>query len=293
MRVIALAAALAAPACMTGVDADPGRDAAMIVTGAQFYRGQPPGDEGGPRVTTLSSADKRIHPAQFEKRVGGTAEGDSREVAYFLDGDLGYWMVPVGLNDPTMPSDLDFDGRLSFAPTLDAGDRTLHVQATGADGRFGPSDDLVFTVQPLTVATSTLDVQLTWDTDADVDLHVTEPDGITIWARNINSYQSPPPGQPPGDPTTGGVLDFDSNASCVIDGRREENVYWTVAPPPGHYVVRVDTWALCGQTAARWHVVAELDGQTLAQAHGESIDSDTTFTKTETAGVLAFTFDVP
>lgn len=68
---------------------------------------------------------------------------------------------------------------------------------------------------------------------------------------------------------------------------------WTVPPPSGHYVVRVDTWSLCGQTAARWHATATLDGNLLAQAGGESIDSDTTFQKTEDAGVTAFEFDVP
>ena len=44
----------------------------------------------------------------------------------------------------------------------------------------------------------------------------------------------------PADPNafkSGGILDFDSNANCVIDGRRAENVFWTrgaaVGPLPG------------------------------------------------------------
>ncbi len=292
MRGAILVAAGSLAAC-TGVPTDPGSDAAMMIPGAQFYRGAPPADQGGPKVTGLQTLNTDAHPGQVDKSIGGTTDHDAREVAYYLDGDVGYWMVPTGLEDATNPAFLDFATKVDFARDLDDGPRTLHVQATDASGAFGASNDLTIDITPLTISSSTLDIQLTWDTDADVDLHVTEPDGVTIWSGNINSYQAPPPGQPPGDPSTGGILDFDSNASCAIDGRDEENVYWTVPPPSGHYVVRVDTWSLCGQTAARWHVSASLGGTVLAQAHGEAIDTDTTFTKQAAAGVLALQFDVP
>ncbi|HTJ41006.1 MAG TPA: hypothetical protein VL463_02895 [Kofleriaceae bacterium] len=290
MRAALVACVLVA---CTGVPADPGRDADLLIAGAQFYRGAPPGDQGGPAVTGLETLTTDAYPGQTAKSIGGTADATSREIAYYLDGDVGYWMIPTGLEDPTNPALLDFAAKVDFAPTIDDGPRTLHVQATDASGTFGPPSDLELHVKPLTIAQSTLDVRLTWDTDADVDLHVTLPGGVTVWSGNINSYVAPPPGQPPGDPSTGGVLDVDSNASCAIDGRDEENVYWTAPPPSGHYVVRVDTWGLCGQTAARWHVAATLGDTLLGQAHGEAVDSDTRFTKQANAGVLALEFDVP
>jgi hypothetical protein len=280
--------------CTTGVALDTGASSDMLVAGAQFYPGEPPaGDAAGVKVTTVTSPNNKIRPGEIAKRLGGTVESTARAVALYFEGDDGYWIVPVGLTDPSTPPDLDFDVRVSFARTLDAGPRDVRVQATDADGALGPPNSATLTVAPVAPPASTLDVQLVWDVDADVDLHVTQPDGITIWARNINSYVPPGPTDPPGDPALGGVLDVDSNSSCVIDGRREENVFWTAAPPRGHYVVKVDTWALCGQPAARWHVIATLGGAVLAQASGVGVDTDTRFAKEAAAGVLALEFDVP
>jgi uncharacterized protein YfaP (DUF2135 family) len=294
MRAAVLLIALAA--CTDGVDAFDSSGAALQVAGGAFVRGAPPaGDASGPQITSVTSPNNKVHPGEVGKRLGGTAQGSARQVAFYLDGDSGYWLVPVGLQDATTPTDLDFDARMSFARTLDLGPHQVQILATDANGVFGAPSPYAITIASETPPSATLDVQLVWDTEADVDLHVTEPDGVTIWARNINAYTPPPPGSsaPPGDPSQFGVLDQDSNASCVIDGRREENVYWTVPPPHGHYVVHVDTWSLCGQPAARWHVAATMDGAVLGQASGIGLDSDTTFQKSETSGVLALEFDIP
>jgi hypothetical protein len=80
---------------------------------------------------------------------------------------------------------------------------------------------------------------------------------------------------------------------CQIDGRRRENAIWKVAPPSGHYLVRVDTWSLCGQPIAHWVVSASLDGQSLAQSSGVALDSDAMYPHDKGAGVLAAEFDVP
>ena len=82
----------------------------------------------------------------------------------------------------------------------------------------------------------TLLVSLRWDTEADLDLHVVIPNG-TVRSDDDRIWSKPrrPPGQmvDAGAYKSGGILDFDSNANCVIDGRRQENVSWTVAPPSG------------------------------------------------------------
>ena len=97
----------------------------------------------------------------------------------------------------------------------------------------------------------------------------------------------------PNDWQQGGMLDFDSNAGCVIDGRRQENVVWQAAPPPGTYLVRVATASLCGAPAARWNVDVLLDGADISAAEGESIPGDTRFSKGAGSGVQALAFDVP
>ena len=63
--------------------------------------------------------------------------------------------------------------------------------------------------------------------------------------------------------------------------------------PPDNIVLGSFTVIVCGQPAARWHVSVTLDGQVIDQAHGIGLDSDTSFTKDENAGVLALTFHVP
>src|SRR5579862_4571605 len=97
----------------------------------------------------------------------------------------------------------------------------------------------------------------------------------------------PPPFAPQPDGGSYGYLDWDSNANCVIDGKREEDVAWPSAPPPGHYVVRVDAASLCDEASARWTVTAVLDGQTVARAAGIALDADTRGPHGDGAGVTA------
>ena len=138
-------------------------------------------------------------------------------------------------------------------------------------------------------------VSLRWDTNADLDLHVVDPQGIEIWARNINSYQPPPPGQPE-DPEAwrrGGILDHDSNAGCLIDGRRRENVVWAEAPPPGQYIVRVDPASLCGEPAARFVVEVHKQGVSAARASGILVEEQVRGGQGKGAGIFVLAFDYP
>jgi hypothetical protein len=97
-------------------------------------------------------------------------------------------------------------------------------------------------------------------------------------------------------------LDFDSNANCVIDGRRQENVIFPVGstPPPGDYIVRVDAASLCGQSGAQWTVTAtQYDAYGNAfpaywpPAQWQATDADTRGPHTAGSGRLAFTFTIP
>jgi hypothetical protein len=162
-------------------------------------------------------------------------------------------------------------------------------------GHFGPPHMLMLAVKDAQPQ-GLLVVSLSWDTEADLDLHVVQPDGIEIWAKNINAFVPPGPMDPPADPDTisaGGILDFDSNSSCQIDGRRLENVVWKKTVPSGHYLVRVDTYSLCAAPYAHWGVKAVAGEAVLGQSHGESVDTDTRDAGQMGAGVLALEFDIP
>jgi hypothetical protein len=82
-------------------------------------------------------------------------------------------------------------------------------------------------------------ITLQWSSSADLDLHVTEPDGTEIAYTNT------------GPTATGGQLDKDSNRGCTLDGAIE-NVFWPAdrPAPPGQYTIEVTGYrvgdATCG-----------------------------------------------
>jgi hypothetical protein len=294
----ALAAAAAAPGC-GGIPGDPGLGAELRVAGGQFVRGdlESAGPGGGPAVVSVFNSLTAVQPGEHDKPLTGALGTTATAAALGLRGDGGYWIVVAGpprLDAPDLPT---FDATLSFSEDLPTGDLTLLVRAVDDGGRFGDAMAVPLTSAPLPPPSGALVISLRWDTESDLDLHVVTPDGTEVWARNINSYRMPLPGTgTDADPNAwqqGGMLDFDSNAGCVIDGRRQENVVWQAAAPPGTYLVRVATASLCGAPAARWNVDVLLGGADISAAEGESIPGDTRFSKGPGSGVQALTFDVP
>jgi hypothetical protein len=67
-----------------------------------------------------------------------------------------------------------------------------------------------------------IQITLTWDNDADLDLYVTEPNGNQIWWNEPSS-------------SSGGILDYDD-----VDGFGPENIYWPKnSAPSGNYSVYI------------------------------------------------------
>jgi hypothetical protein len=293
---LALALALGAgPACQS-VPANTGLGAEMRVAGAQFLAGdlETATPAGGPATVSVFNSMTAVQPGERDKPLAGALDPSATAAALALRGDRGYWIVlagPPALDAPDLPT---FSATLSFSPELQLGALLFVVRAVDTAGRFGDPAFVPLTSAPPPPPSGTLVVSLRWDTEADLDLHLITPDGTEVWARNINSYHLPPPGTPV-DPTAweqGGILDFDSNAGCVIDGRRQENVVWQAPPPAGTYVARVDTASMCGAPAARWAVEALVNGAVVASAQGESVPSDARYSKGPGSGVQALTFDV-
>jgi hypothetical protein len=86
------------------------------------------------------------------------------------------------------------------------------------------------------VGTGDIQVTLSWfnaDPGIDLDLYVIEPDTTqVVWYGNTTT-------------PSGGVLDRDNMCGNYVNGR-PENIYWTQAPPSGHYQVRVNFFGSCG-----------------------------------------------
>jgi hypothetical protein len=290
-----LGVVVALGACDGNVRADRGSDALLQLEAAEFVRGAMPGDGAGPAVTTVALTTNKVRIGGINQVIAGGLAPGATAAAIALEGDLGYWVVPAGAPDVQSPLEPTFRATASFARSLSPGAHALVVRAVDAEGRVGAAS-----VQPVdaiaaAAASGALVVTLSWDTEADLDLHVVEPDGVEIYKGNINAYAPPPPGQA-ADPTAyqrGAMLDVDSNAACVIDGQRAEHVTWKDAPPSGHYVVRVDAFSLCAAEDARWTVDVALAGASIARVTGTSLPSDTRFGHDRGAGILAVEFVLP
>jgi hypothetical protein len=85
-----------------------------------------------------------------------------------------------------------------------------------------------------------IQITLSWNTGADIDLYVTDPNGETIFYNQQHRRT-----------TSGGIMDHDGRGDCRAeqDYPRIENVYWQNPPPPGEYRVELNYFGPCGDAA--------------------------------------------
>jgi hypothetical protein len=301
-----LLTAISATSCGEQVYANNGLTALMQVNGGQFYPGHPPSPvDGGVNVATLSLNSNEVFPGQINFAFAGQLTQGAYAVSLYFQGDIGYWVVPASNPDYTVPGQVDFSTSLNLAQAIAQvsygdGGPAIDVQGIDIDGGFGPP-----LTEPLHLLSDTptgpLVISLAWNTEADLDLHVVFPDGTEIYRLHRSDYVPGEIKPPPANLSTfvkarHAYLDFDSNAQCVIDGRRVENVVWgpDAGIQSGTYTVRVDTFSLCNQSYADWQVGAFVDAGQIAGATGESLKSDEAyFQHGAGAGVTAFTFTIP
>ena len=128
---------------------------------------------------------------------------------------------------------------ISFSLALPTGaiesgeDIEMLIRLKNMIGELGP-------IQRIDILTSksekgTFHVTLTWDQEADLDIHVIDPNNeeIYFFARSSSSQE--------------GFLDLDSNTGCKIDRIKTENVFYNMAIS-GQYIIRVDLWSACAVT---------------------------------------------
>jgi hypothetical protein len=295
-RVLFSGLALLAVVACAKTKADEGRDAFLQVSGAQFYRRELPAEinANGPKVVTATTSSL-ARAGDVDQAASGDLDRSANAVAIALADDVGYWIVPAKVPSASSPTQPTFAAQLAVAADAPVGPHSLVFRAVDGDGRFGPPLLRPFAIAAPATPSGHLVIELTWENQADLDLHVLLPNGVELFKRNRTEYQHPPGGAPPAPnaPIDGGVLDRDANAQCVEGGAREEDAVWTEPPPKGHYAVRVDTFSLCGEPSAPWRLEAILDGVLVGAAQGMGTDADTRFAHDRGAGVLAFELDVP
>jgi len=170
------------------------------------------------------------------------------------------------------------EGRLSLLePDVARGvsAATTPCDAAAPERWNGLDDDCDAQIDEEFVVPGPIQVTLYWETDADIDLSVVDPQG------NVVSWQTP-------QSATGGFLDRDARGACGEgETQRGENVVWaTPTPPFGQYHVVLDYYEDCrgvGETEAVFSV--SVDGR-IVGAYRYRIAGDT-------HNVTVATFAVP
>jgi hypothetical protein len=115
------------------------------------------------------------------------------------------------------------------------------------------------------LGTGDVQVTLRWESSADLDLHVIEPDGTEIW------YQAPGPS------STGGQLDVDSNVGCEQEAS-VENIFWpTGDAPSGRYTIEVTGYQVDDCGSGSYSVTGMVQGEQVLM-EGGSVGEDETDT---------------
>ncbi|MGC4094539.1 MAG: hypothetical protein QM756_42815 [Polyangiaceae bacterium] len=279
--------------CEDGARFDPGFDAQLFVEHGAFVRETLPRDSGGPEVLATYLGRSYFSRATARKSFSGVLAPSASAVALELEGDRGHWVVPSGFPFPESPGTTSFDAPLSFSATIANGPHRLWVAAADEAGRYGAARSVDFTLTEQVMPASALTVSLFWDTASDLDLHLILPDGTEIYRDQPNSWRPPTGSEPTVDAwQSGGLLDFDSNARCTIDGRNNENIWFRDAPPAGQFTVRVDAFSLCSEVVARFRVEVRLGEERIATASGTLTSSATRFDHAAGAGLSVLTFSV-
>ena len=249
---------------------------------AQFRPGPLPGSEplqggipeggvpGSAYVTSAVLRGQTYRPGQAQIELTGRASPGSYSVAAKFDGlGSGYWVIPVRGADNAFGNEQLWAAELEFSSELPTGVQRLGFAALDGQGQSGPQylgqpicvspriPDKLNACDP-TLAPPALVLSLEWDRDVDLDLRLLTPDGKFVDAKHPTTALKVDGGVPESalnDPSTG-VIEFDSNRSCVIDGYRLENLVWQEKPKPGRYGVWVNLFDACGQDSVRFTLSA-------------------------------------
>ena len=216
---------------------------AVEVPGAVFQNSAPPtpsDDAEAPVLLAVDGPESFLNGTTLDYLLDWETTDDIKGVVVTIEGSESWWLLPLsaakpGVGDLALHFPADIFDRIEAQGRDGAVTVTVRVAMLDAGDRL--SNFISQTLQGVLVGTGDVQVGIVWNTPTDVDLHVTEPGGETLYFGNKNS-------------ATGGQLDLDSNAGCSIDGVNAENIFWPAGQSPvGDYTARVHMWSDCGVAA--------------------------------------------
>lgn len=279
---LALLSALALLACGDEIEVTNGLEAKLRVAGGQFKEDGFPVDtstdagvappapvsDGGvlppPRVSTVESLNNSIKRGTVGKNLRVVVSENARTVAIGLEGDPGYWLLPVAARSIEFAPDLELSATLDFDRKLLLGPHKLWFAASDKDGRYGAPRSLDLTILD-DVPLAPIVVSLSWTANVDLDLVIVQPDGKVVTNKAVRSAADGP---------SAARIDLDSNSGCVLDGHRAENALFT-ATPIGEYRVFVRQASPCGLPSTGWTVRLLREGVEVDRISGASYAFET------------------
>lgn len=122
------------------------------------------------------------------------------------------------------------------------------------------------TIEYVKAETGSLQVNLSFNNNKDVDLYVVCPDGEKIYYANSGYFYEI------NGKIQGCGLDVDSNPGCLIDGINSENIFFSKESlQAGKYEVWINMFENCNSSiATNWIVTARHEGKLLSTNSGQN-----------------------
>jgi hypothetical protein len=213
---------------------------ALEIPGATVASGSIPAPDGTPGTTLSLDSEEMIVTANSEYNLGYTVDGGADDPSFlYLQFDGVDQHFVIDLSEPiTASTARPIRGRPGLTPSGEYQGSALETTATVRS--FSPplqagvpdmsfitdssrwSNPATIRTRVVSVGSGSLQISLTWNTTADLDFWVEEPDSNRVWYVSKQSE-------------TGGELDVDD-----VNGYGPENVFYDDLPPAGDYVVKVD-----------------------------------------------------
>jgi len=233
----------------------------VVVRQADFKEGALPGAEPGapaaePAITSYALGFGVLRPGTLNAQVSGRVQKSAYSVGLRLrDQGSGYWVRPVGSEDPLFPGELSWQLGLDAASEIEPGQHTLEVVAFDAQGKAGTK-----TALPVCVASELPDnlnvcdpkkappialAALRWNADSDLDLTVVAPDGVT-YGRSKRSLVS--------GTRVLARLDGDGVSGCLADGRRLETFAWNEPSISGKWAIYANLFDACTKPSVSYEL---------------------------------------
>lgn len=189
-------------------------------------------------------------PAAVVSVLGSAVPGGSAQVQ--VSAPSSFTRIIVALDDTEGYYEINLNSAVTAATLALALSENVDVSelltrfAVGTGSSIGTYDEATVDVIT-TTGTGDVQVSVSWNSNADVDLYVIDPSGEEIYYGN-----------PVGE---NGELDLDSNAACAGDNVRNENITFPAPAPRGTYQFYVDLYDNCSTSSTNWVVTVRRKGQ--------------------------------